>query len=117
MANVLPQLTFTVVGVCSLLLVAIVAFPCIESLALCHHLAWPASRRDARAAIVACVAIMSVLTDAFIDTKIAFALTGALGLSLAAYVMPALLYLRLRGSSGGRWRQVIDVKTESRLRR
>eukprot|EP00434_Breviolum_minutum_P014584 symbB.v1.2.012856.t1/scaffold875.1/size155714/5 len=92
----LPQLTSAVVGVCSLLLVAIVGFPCIESIELFCKMANPNSTSDPRVAIVCIVAIACVGIDAFIDTRIAFALTGALGLSLGAYVMPSLLYLRLR---------------------
>lgn len=88
-------MTLAVVGVCSLLLVAIVGFPCIESVELICKLCSP-ELRDCRVAIVCAVGALCVAIDAFIDTKIAFALTGSLGLSLGAYVMPALLYLRLR---------------------
>ena len=90
-------------GVCSLLLVAIVGFPCIESLELFCKLCSP-ELRDPRVAIVCFVGLLCVAIDAFIDTKIAFALTGSLGLSLGAYVMPALLYLRLRDREGGAYR-------------
>eukprot|EP00913_Durusdinium_trenchii_P003823 g3540.t1 len=93
------KVTCAVAGVCSLLLVAIVGFPCIESIELFFKMARPDSSRDVRVAIVCIVGIACVAIDAFIDTKIAFALTGALGLSLGAYVMPALLYLRLRDRS------------------
>jgi len=92
----LAQVTFMVVGLCSLLLVAIVGFPTIGSIELLYNMAFPASQRDVRPAVVCVVGLVCVLVDAFIDTKIAFALTGALGLSLGAYVMPCLLYLKLR---------------------
>jgi len=108
----LPQLTFVVVGVCSLLLVAIVGFPTIGSLELLCTMANPGLQRDIRPGIVCCVGILCVFIDAFIDTKIAFALTGALGLSLGAYVMPCLLYLRLRDAqmeAAGRKRRLLSA--------
>lgn len=97
----LPQFVSAVVGTCSLLLVAIVGFPCIESVELFCKMANPNSRSDPRIAIVCIVGLLCVGIDAFIDTRIAFALTGALGLSLGAYVMPALLYFRLRERGQG----------------
>merc|ERR1712217_239725 len=54
-----------------------------------------ASSSNLRPALVDIVGILAVVFDSFLPTKIAFALAGSLGLAVAAYVFPCVLFLKL----------------------
>jgi len=107
----LAQVISLVVGASVTLLVAIVSFPAIQSLELLAGMcrASGTAPEGMRPWLVAGMGLVCVLVDAYLPTKIAFALTGSLGLALGAYVMPCLLYLKLRGSAGGLQRAVVLV--------
>mmetsp|Transcript_66959 Transcript_66959/g.217907 ORF Transcript_66959/g.217907 Transcript_66959/m.217907 type:complete len:219 (+) Transcript_66959:104-760(+) len=70
----------------------------------------PSSYRSGiRMWLVIVIGAAMVLVDAFVPTKIAFTLCGALGLSMGAYVVPCVLFLRL--NSSGRTAKLLRVAT------
>lgn len=98
----LAQVITLVVGVSVSLLVAIIAFPTLQSLERLVGRCFQGGEapESLRPWLVAGVGAVCVLVDAYLPTKIAFALTGSLGLALGAYVMPCLLCLRLGAGAG-----------------
>lgn len=92
----LSQLITLFVGVSVWLLTAIVGFPAVSSaeylVKTCAGSSYPSY---GRAIIVFVMGVGMVLVDTYVPTKVAFTLCGALGLSVAAYVMPCILFFRL----------------------
>lgn len=93
----LPLLCNFVVAVGVLLVSAIIAFPCIQTLEMLRKTVNPSGTVNLRPVFVACVGLLAALIDAYLDTKLALALTGSLGLALASYAMPCALFLKLSG--------------------
>lgn len=109
LANPLSQAIHLIIGVSATLLVAIISFPVIQSLELLiKPPSWARSDWNMRPWFVTVVGILAVIIDTYLPTKIAFALTGSLGLAVGAYVMPCMLFLKLDAVSsrisGGRHR-------------
>lgn len=96
-----PLFINLVVGTCGLLLVAIIAFPTIQSLELLCSLVCPNATRSLRTPFVLLVGVSAALIDAFVDTKVALALTGSLGLALSAYVVPSAIFMKLSAPTNG----------------
>jgi len=94
--NPLTQFVNLAVGISTLLLVAIISFPVLASLELLGG--WDTDESSARPWLVFGLGITSILIDSVLPTKVAFALTGSLGLANGAYTVPCLLFLRMGAS-------------------
>mmetsp|Transcript_66960 Transcript_66960/g.217910 ORF Transcript_66960/g.217910 Transcript_66960/m.217910 type:complete len:431 (+) Transcript_66960:104-1396(+) len=106
----LTQLVMLLVGVSVWMLTAIVAFPAVSSAEYLVKMCMGSSYRSGiRMWLVIVIGAAMVLVDAFVPTKIAFTLCGALGLSMGAYVVPCVLFLRL--NSSGRTAKLLRVAT------
>lgn len=108
MVEPLPQMIVCMAGVISALLVPIVSFPTVGALETFARMCLRRPDWNIRPGIVALLGCLIVLVDAFVPTHIAFQLTGSLGLAMAAYIMPCLLFLRLDSRhSCGNWRKIL----------
>lgn len=98
----LTQIAHFCVGVSLSLNVAIISFPTVKSLELLCTTCCPCCNRfSLHSWLAALVAMAIVIVDSTFPTKIIFALCGSLGLGMAAYIMPCVVFLRL--DLGSRW--------------
>mmetsp|Transcript_22431 Transcript_22431/g.35601 ORF Transcript_22431/g.35601 Transcript_22431/m.35601 type:complete len:480 (+) Transcript_22431:39-1478(+) len=98
LSNPIAQVISLIVGINCMLLVPVISFPTLQSVELLmatsrsYEQDLPAYTRPV---LVVLLAVLVILVDVFLPTKIAFALTGSLGCSLSAYIIPCLLFLKL----------------------
>jgi len=97
----LTQVITLLMGVSVELLASIVAFPAVQSLLFVFSLCFGDRGGRTRFVVVLLLAIMVVFVDAFITANATFALCGALGLSLGAYVMPCVIFFSLAQAMTG----------------
>lgn len=95
----LTQIAHFFVGMSLSLNVAIISFPTVKSLELLCRTCCPCGDRSLHSWLAALVALAIVIVDSTFPTKIIFALCGSLGLGMAAYIMPCIVFLRLDRAS------------------
>merc|ERR1719469_649843 len=117
LSNPAVQIMTFVMGVNKVLLVSIISFPLIDALLtlitpILSVEASPSARQNRlRPWVAVALGAAMVLVDTFLPFEYAFTLAGSLGLSLAAYAVPAVLYLILaeRKTIAARWSLLTSI--------
>jgi len=90
----LTQMITLLLGLSVELLVAIVSFPTVHCLS---RMCCSRCNGKERVPIVVTVGTLLVVLDSVLPTAVCFTLAGALGLSLAAYIVPSVIFFKLGG--------------------